>query len=158
MTAKIEEYWRSYVASLPKSRGAPAGFVAEAFGDTPELIDRLAGLIASGVKTATCSALWEWEAEGARPPDAGRHVIVLDSRGEPVCIVETTGVEIRPFDAVDEGFAAAEGEDDRTLASWREGHLRFFTRSLAKIARAPAPEMPLVCERFRLVYPPRGET
>jgi predicted nucleic acid-binding protein len=42
VTAKIEAYWRRYVASPPQSRGAPAGFVAEAFGDTPELIDRLA--------------------------------------------------------------------------------------------------------------------
>lgn len=51
-------------------------------------------------------------------------------------------------------FAAAEGEGDRSLAYWRAAHWRYFSRTLLTISRAPAEDMPLVCERFRLLYPP----
>jgi hypothetical protein len=47
---------------------------------------------------------------------------------------------------VDAAFAFDEGEDDRTLTSWRSGHERYFRR-----LGVFAPDMPLICERFRLV-------
>jgi uncharacterized protein YhfF len=78
--------------------------------------------------------------------------VVLDGRGEPLCIVETTEITIRPFDQVDARFAWEEGEGDRSLAYWRRAHLDFFTRTLAKIGKHPTPDMPLVCERFRILY------
>jgi uncharacterized protein YhfF len=44
------------------------------------------------------------------------------------------------------------GEDDRLLAAWRDGHWRYFSRVLPKIGREPALDMPLVCERFRVLF------
>ncbi|MFZ1474433.1 MAG: ASCH domain-containing protein, partial [Anaerolineae bacterium] len=65
----IEAFWRAYLATLPADAPAQnAAFVAESFGDHPDLADELAALVLAGVKTATCSALWEWEAEGASLP------------------------------------------------------------------------------------------
>nr|BFF20798.1 hypothetical protein GCM10025730_43190 [Promicromonospora thailandica] len=61
-------------------------------------------------------------------------------------------MESVPFDEVDEDFAAAEGEDDRTLESWRAGHEAYFRRTLGE-GREFTPDMPLVCERFELLYP-----
>ena len=155
---KIEEFWQSYLAACPDGEAGQKAYVAERLGDNPELADELAQLIVEGVKTATCSALWEWEAEGNPIPEVGLKTIVLDGRGEPVCIIETTEVTIRPFNDVDEQFAYEEGEGDRSLASWREGHWRFFSRVLPKIGKAPTRDMPLVCERFRVVYPVKEGT
>lgn len=38
--------------------------------------------------------------------------------GEPLCVLEVTAVEIKSFNAVDEQFAFAYGEGERTLADW----------------------------------------
>ena len=150
---RIEQFWQAYLATCPDNIPPQMSYIAESFGDNPRLADELGRLILQGVKTATCSALWEWEAEGALPPDVGQITIVLGSQNEPLCIIETTEVTIRPYSDVDEQFAFDEGEADRSLASWREGHWRYFSRVLPKIGKAPALDMPLVCERFQVLYP-----
>jgi hypothetical protein len=88
---RVEAYWLSYLQSLPPD--APVRdehYVAEGWGDSPQMADELGALIAAGTKTATCSTLWEYEAAGERLPEAGLKTIVLDGNGDPLCIVETT--------------------------------------------------------------------
>ena len=89
----------------------------------------------------------------SRCPQVGELSIILDGADQPLCVVETTEVAVRPFNKVDAQFARDEGEGDRTLAYWRQAHERFFTRSLASMGRKFSETMPLVCERFRVVYP-----
>ncbi|MEO1210209.1 MAG: ASCH domain-containing protein [Cyanobacteria bacterium J06638_20] len=149
----IEAYWQAYRKTLPADATANQTYVSEQFGDTPELADELGHLILNGRKTATCSALWEWEAEQSPLPTAGLKTIVLDSAHTPLCIIETTAVSLCPFNEVTADFAYAEGEGDRTLESWREGHWQYFARVLPKIDKQPTLDMPLVCERFQVVYP-----
>ena len=112
-----------------------------AFGDGPALADELAALVVAGRKCATVML----------PDDPDRPVLsqkslVLDGCGEPVCVIETIELFLRRFDEIDEAFAFEEGEDDRTLASWREGHEKYFRR-----LGVFSPDMTLLCERFRLV-------
>lgn len=126
--------------------------VDEGWGDSAEMADELGALIAAGIKTATCSSLWEYEAEGEPTPEVGQLTTVLDGKGNPLCIVETIEVAIRPYDQVDDQFAYDEGEGDRSLRYWREVHWRFFARTLAAISREPSEQMPLICERFRVIY------
>lgn len=148
----VDEFLRRYRATLPPDHPhRNATIPAESWGDTPELIDELGALIAAGTKTASCGAVWELEAEGAAPPAPGSLTIVLDSRGAPLALIETTEVSFRRFCDVDAEFAHAEGEGDRTLESWREGHRRFFARTLPRVGRHFSEEMPLYCERFRLL-------
>lgn len=64
---------------------------------------------------------------------------------------ETTAVEILPFDGVSAEHARAEGEGDRSLATWRAIHERYWRRH-AQNPRGFEPTMPVVCERFRLVH------
>jgi uncharacterized protein YhfF len=150
---RIESYWRSYLESLPAdSPVRDEQYVAEGWGDSPEMADELGALIADGTKTATCSALWEYEAEDEPLPQVGLKSVVLDGKGDPLCIVETTEVEVRPYEEVDAGFAYEEGEGDRSLEYWREAHWSFFSRTLPNMGKEPTTDMPLVCERFRVVY------
>jgi uncharacterized protein YhfF len=150
---RIEAYWQSYLDTLPPdSPVRDERYIAEGWGGSPQMADELGALISAGTKTATCSALWEYEAEREPLPQTGLKTIVLDGKGDPLCIVETTGVEVRPYDEVDAQFAYDEGEGDRTLEYWREAHWRFFSRTLPNIGKEPARNMPLVCERFRVVY------
>ena len=149
----IENYWQSYLDTLPAdSPLRQKKYVAERFGDSPGLADELGALIVAGIKTATCSSLWEWKAEGDPLPIVGYLTIVLNGNHDPLCIIETTEVIVRPYNEVDAQFAYDEGEGDRSLQYWRGGHWYFFSRSLPKIGKEPTQDMPLVCERFRVIY------
>jgi uncharacterized protein YhfF len=150
---RIEAYWQGYLETLPaESPVRDEGYLAEGWGDSPQMADELGALISDGTKTATCSALWEYEAEGEPLPEVGVKTVVLDGDGNPLCIVETTEVEIRPYNSVDDRFAYEEGEGDRSLDYWREAHWRFFSRTLPNVGKEPTTDMPLVCERFHMVY------
>jgi len=120
--------------------------VTFAFGDTPELMDELLALVIAGKKTATCGALRDVTEAGEPMPQVGRRDVVLDGAGKPAAVIETTEVTIRRFDEVGEEFARDEGEGDLSLEYWREGHEAYFARN-----GGFAPDMELVCERFRLV-------
>ena len=140
----VQNYWEQFLASLPPdSPYRTMTYVAEGWGDSPAMADELGTLIAQGIKTATCSALWEWETEGNLIPAPGLVTIVLDGRGEPLCIVETVEVSVHNYNDVDADFARAEGEGDLSLNYWRDAHRNFFscapspgsTRSFQKICR-----------------------
>jgi uncharacterized protein YhfF len=149
----IDHYWYAFLASLPAhSTYFGKTYVAEAFGDNPKLADELGQLVINGKKTATCSALWEWEAEKKSIPQPGWITIVLDGQDQPICIIEDTQVLACHFNTVDEEFAQAEGEGDLSLEYWREAHKRFFSRTLPNIGKEFSEDMPVVCERFKLIY------
>lgn len=112
------------------------------FGDGPELADELLALILEGRKTATC---WS-TAEGLKGSEVGKRWVAEDGAGRPRAVLETLELTERRFDDVDAAFAFEEGEDDRTLESWRREHEIYFTRN-----GGFAPDMALWCERFRLV-------
>lgn len=126
---------------------------AWAFGATPEHADGLLALVLEGTKTGTAGALWDYQAEGEDVPAAGDLSIILDGAGAPRAVLEVTEVRTVPFDEVSEEHAHSEGEGDRSLADWRRIHEEFW-RDYG--ARGFSPDMPVVCERFRLVHPDIG--
>jgi uncharacterized protein YhfF len=150
---QIEQYWQSYLAITSNASLSNENYEAHQFGNSAALADELGNLILKGVKTATCSTAWEWEAEGSELPKVGAKTIVLDGSDRPLCIIETTEVRLRAFDEVDAQFAYEEGEYDCSLESWREKHWKYFSRALPQIGKQPTPQMLLVCERFHIVYP-----
>jgi uncharacterized protein YhfF len=149
----IEHYWYAFLATLPaNSLYFGKLYAAEGFGDTPRLADELGQLIVRGKKTGTCSALWQWEAEGKPIPQPRWITIILNGREQPMCIIEVTEVSVCRFNIVDEEFAQAEGEGDLSLKYWQEAHTKFFSRTLPKIGKQFSEDMLLVCERFRVIY------
>ena len=122
-----------------------------AFGATPEQADELLALVLSGSKTATAGALWDYEAEGEELPKPGALGIVTDGRGVPHALVVTTHVETVPFERVGAEHAYLEGEGDRSLATWREVHKRFFTEH-AVHGHGFSRDMPVVLQRFAVLY------
>lgn len=125
---------------------------AWAFGATTEQADELLNLVLSGIKTGTASSLWDHEHDGDPLPSPGELSIVLDGTGTPRALIRTTEVETIPFDEVSAEHAAAEGEGDRTLSHWRRAHQRFWEEHSTS-PRGFEPDMPVVCERFEVVWP-----
>ena len=151
--ARLAEFWSARRGEMPHL--PPAVPAAWAFGATPAHADDLLALVLEGVKTATASAVWDHEATGEPIPVEGELSIILDGRAVPRAVIETTRVRIVPFHEVDAAHAAGEGEGDRTLEHWREVHERYWREHSAN-PRGYEADMPVVCEEFRLVYPPRG--
>lgn len=122
------------------------GAVTFAFGDTPAMADELLALVLEGRKTATCGRARDFGPGKAGLPEIGRRDVILDGKGRPAAVIETEEVTFRRFDEIDEDFARDEGEGFGTLPEWRDGHRAWFERN-----GGYAPDMMLVCERFRLV-------
>lgn len=149
-SSSIDSYWREVRSADPSL--PPSAPEAWAFGATPAQADGLLALVLAGVKTGTASSLWDYEATGDPLPRVGELSILLDGTGEPRAAIETTDIRIVPFDVVGPEHAHAEGEGDRTLDHWRAVHERFW-REHSENARGFAPDMPVVCELFRLIHP-----
>jgi uncharacterized protein YhfF len=119
-----------------------------AFGDSPELADELLAFVRAGTKRATAGAIADIGA-GEPAPAPGLYWGVLDGRGEPRYVIETTDVRTGPLDSVDAAFAWDEGEHDRTRETWLDAHRRYFRRQGVE-----HPDRLEVCfERFRVVWP-----
>lgn len=155
---EIAEFWENARVQAGLGRIAVVGGltvaenvapVAWSFGDNPEQADRLLGLVLDGTKTATSSALSEYD--DAPLPREGDLSIVVDGAGHPKALIRTTDVAVVPFGEVSDDFAAAEGEGDRSLEAWRTDHTEFFTRVLGLVT-VPEDFM-VVTERFELLYP-----
>ena len=142
---RIRAFWSDYVHSLPPGTLPPdAPYQAWGFGDSPEMANALGLLVRDGVKNATASLLWAYEADGEPLPLAGDHSIIIDGSGQPLCIIRTTRVYILPFSEVDEEQAYLEGEGDRSLAFWRDVHWDFFRRECAEMVAS----QPFRCRFF----------
>lgn len=133
----------------------------------PALADDLAELVRLGVKTATTSALIDYERENEALPVAdGKVDLILNSTLELVAIVRNCNVYVTTFDQVSKEHAFKEGEglpdhcfgkkfeevseSDRSLVLeyWRRVHEQFFRRT-----NVYSPKMRVVCEEFEVLYP-----
>ena len=151
-TSAVEGFWRAFLQTNPHIDPATP-YQAWHFGDSRELADELYPLVLAGKKTATASLGWEIDLEPDEAPVVGGYSVITDFDVKPQCILQTTEVRSLPFDEVEAQFAADEGEGDLSLEYWRQAHWRFFSRACEQIGRQPDLKMPVVCERFRMVYP-----
>lgn len=144
----LTRFWgdaRALHPSLPAER-----LEAWAFGATPAHADELLTLVLEGTKTATASSLRDYEEDQEPLPAVGDLSIILDGAEAPRAVLEVTAIDIVPFDEVGAEHARAEGEGDRSLASWRDVHERFWS---TYSAQGFAPDMRVLCERFRVIHP-----
>ena len=79
--------------------------------------------------------------------------IVTDWSGSPRAILVTRQVDVVPYAQVEEDFARAEGYLTDPLTEWREVHWAYFSRRCAELERTPSLDMPVICERFAVIYP-----
>jgi uncharacterized protein YhfF len=155
LNGSAEALWQRYISTPAGAPAADRDHDAWQFGHGVEEGDRLVQLVLEGTKRATAGALWAYEHEGERVPEVGDYSVVTDGRGTARCVIRTVSVDIVPFDAVDAAFAHDEGEGDRGLRYWRSVHWDHFTRELESMGLAVARDMPVVCERFDVVFTER---
>jgi uncharacterized protein YhfF len=149
---KAQPFWDEFQASLGYDASS-LFYEAFHFDDNEWTTNALGALVLSGEKRATAGLLWTNELTNKPLPKIGALSVVTDWYGTPLCVIQSTHVEIVPFDMVSDSFAATEGEGDKTLRFWREAHWRYFSRECQRIGREPDLHMPVVCEQFKVIYP-----
>jgi histidinol-phosphate aminotransferase len=118
-------------------------------GNTPASANAGAEAIVKGFKTATSSMSWDYP--DGRIPFVGALSVLLDGLGQARAIVETQRIEIMPFGSVDEAFAHAYGEGDRTLAWWRVEIGAWYREAAARHGQNFSDETAIICEWFAVV-------
>ncbi len=140
-----------FAAYRAGSVDTPSHYEVVAFGDSPDLADELGQLILHGPKRATAGLRRDFTDDDL--PHVGGHVVVVDGRGEPLCIFQTTEVRVGPLSSVDDAFAWDEDEGDRSRDWWLQAHTEFFMRQAASEGFEFSPDIETVFERFKVVWP-----
>ena len=83
-------------------------------------------------------------------------MVVADSGGRPVAVIETTAVRVVRLADVDLGHVLGEGEGFASVAEWRAGHERFWhsaemRRALGDPACTVGDDTLVVASQFRLI-------
>ena len=154
--AHIASFWQSYVQSQAQDP-SPRFFEAFHFDDNERSANELAQLVLAGTKRATAGLVWSFEGASVPLPKVDDLSVVTNWAKTPLCIIETERVDIVAYDEVSEEFAAREGEGDGSLQYWQQAHWAYFGRECQRIGCAPGPKMPVVCERFEVVFRRRHE-
>lgn len=151
--SKIEEYWQAFLKTQPDPAATVQRFYESFYFSNSEAVaNELAQLVRQRIKTATSALVWENEAEGKPTIRPGDLSIVTGWDKNPVCIIETTEVELKPFKDVDEKFAYDYGEGERTLAWWKEALWDYYAQICASLGQEPSADMVLICERFKVIF------
>ncbi|MGW1772357.1 ASCH domain-containing protein [Streptomyces sp. NPDC002104] len=127
-----------------------------AFAFPGPLRDRLVAAVLSGAGTTTTTVLADYAAAGDPLPVAGERMVVIDSAGQPVGVLEVTDVRVLRLADVDLRHALDEGEGYASVAEWRSGHEAFrhgpqLREALGDPSFTVGDDTPVVAERFRLV-------
>lgn len=146
--------WQAYAAAHPEAGCASPDYTVERFGDSDALADELLACVLDGPKRATAALVDDFRVEDEPLPRLGSHWIACDGSGRPRLVIRSIELRIATFDDVDAAFAYDEGEDDRTLASWRANHRRYWERTCAARGATWSESDEIVLERFRVVWPP----
>lgn len=123
------------------------GLRALELGTPGDLRARLNGLVLDGRKRATAGLLTEYAAEQEELEHVGERLALLDDAGARIATVRVTAVERTRFAEVPWDFAAAEGEGDRDLEEWRDGHRRYWAAQGTPVTE----DTEVVLIRFELV-------
>lgn len=150
MNKMIEQYKQEFFKEMNRSPETEIEIFS--FGDTAQMADELGELVLIGKKTGTSSG-YDLYTEDEVKPYIGQLSIVMDSKEQPLCVVENINVEVMPFNEVTAVHARKEGEGDLSLAYWKKAHLDFFPRYYKEELGIEFNEdHRIIYEEFKVIY------
>jgi uncharacterized protein YhfF len=128
-------------------------YAVVALGDSEAMADENLEMVLLGIKRARVSLARDYGMGREPLPKVGDHVVVVDGRNKPRCVWRTTGVEVKPLNAVDDAFIRDEGEGDGTRDGWLASHRAWFARRGEREGFQMDDAIETVFERFTIVWP-----
>ena len=151
--SSINKMWKEYLNLIGEDEiTTKLEYNSWSFGDNKALANDLVALVLNGNKTATTSLYYLYEVENEQLPRVGQLGILTDFDGSAKCIIKTKHVDVIPFSKVKAEFAFKEGEGDKSLKYWKEGHIDFFDRELKNYNKEFSEDMLVICEEFEVIY------
>ncbi len=114
-------------------------------GKNKKQANKLFKLVLQGKKIAT-SYLYD-----GNNPQTNTYNILTNWDKNKQILIQTTSIEVVPFNKVTKQHARNEGEGTKTLRYWRKTHKKFFIEELAEKSQSFSEETLIVCEIFRVV-------
>jgi len=147
--AIISEYWDRFVQANPQYGENRYEVWNFCYGE--HVPDKLLGLVKTGFKTGTSSAL-ELYGNGEKIPEVGDLSVVTYGNGLPGCIIKTVETREKKFCDIGEEEARLEGEGDLSLKYWRDVHEEYFSMEYREAGKPFNEDIPVLFERFEVVY------
>lgn len=149
----VYDLWNSFIESNPESKKDELPETSY-FHNNKEDANRLAQLILNGKKKAGSNLYFFYEQANADLPEIGTKNIVTDFDGKAIAIIETTQVDIVPFNKISEEYAVMDmGTTKEPLEKWKKAHWAFFAPAMEENGGKPTEEMLIVCEHFKTIWP-----
>ena len=152
MNDAVKNFWSAFLAANPDVP-PDTPFQVWYFGNSSEMAKELAELVAAGTKSATASLVETNIRQPENAPIEYGYSVVTDFEGRPKCVIRTIEIRHRPFLEVDAEFAYDEGEEDKTLESWRQIHRDYYSKEAAQFGFVFDENATVCCERFELLFP-----
>jgi uncharacterized protein YhfF len=155
MTSTVDtsviKLWEAFTKTHPKYKTEirPESWY---FCDNKKDADYCANLVIEGTKRATATSLWWFKKNNEPLPKKGNLYIVTDWDGKAKAIIETTQIDLVPYNEVTEAFAATEGEGDKSLAYWKRVHWDYYSREMKPEGESPTQDMLIACEQFKVIW------
>lgn len=154
MHETVKKMWREYLDKFDKNDFASKSEIpAWHFCDNRKDANECARLVLNGKKQATSPSVWELKLNKEKIPEVGDVNLITNWEGIAQCVIQTVAVEILPFNKVTSKHAAWEGEGDGSLEYWRKVHQVYYERVLEASDYEFQKDMPVVWEKFEVVYP-----
>lgn len=149
--ALMEAFWATAKAALPKVQFA-ATYGTRMIGTNRDTNKIINSLVANREKVGTFPLPWYFEKTKQPLPKPGDFIMLVDFDGAPQALVRTSRLESRTWATITEDDIAIDGPTMRTMSAWKKVHFEHWTRQLTGTGRSIVDDMPVLVERFDLVY------
>ena len=148
-TGPIDDYWNQAIASKPE---LAVDHQIRSIGIDEETTVLIIDFIKEGEKVGTFSLPWLMESENIPASHAGQPIILLSYDGKPEIVVQITDIEETTFGEIDYEVTKIDGPPVRDPEVWIPLHREYWNNILKPYGRSCTDDMPVIVERFKLVY------
>ena len=146
----IDDFWNQAVNFIPTLSG---DHQVRSIGIDEETTGLIINFIKAGEKVGTFSLPWVMTAENLPMSYKGLPIILLSFDGKPELAVQLTKVFETSFGEIDSGVTCIDGPPVRDPDVWIPLHQDYWNGMLAEYGKACSDDMPVLVEKFKLVYP-----
>jgi uncharacterized protein YhfF len=125
------------------------------FGNSSAISDAIVPLILAREKTGTFALESEFEGTPNDAPKVGDFYVVTHFDGDPALLYRVTEIERVPFAEISHAHVQVEGPNARTVPVWRKIHWAYWGGILRAQGREPREDMPVLFQRFEVIFPER---
>ena len=122
------------------------------FGIDAETTQMIFDYIKDGVKVGTFTLPWILENTGQSQAEAGQPVILIDYDGTPTLVLRILESTTVAFGDIDASITRLDGPAVQDPEIWKPLHQQFWEAQLAKFGLTVTDSMPVLVEKFELVY------